>query len=282
MHTAYEQIIQQLRSGKLSHAILLDGGSPEERRDTASEAAKALVCCDPEPPCGICAHCKKAQAGTHPDISVFSGGTTVGSFKVDAVREIRRQAVVMPNEAERKVFILEHAETMSAAAQNALLKILEEPPAYVSFILTAKSHTQLLDTVLSRVSLYALRDDVQACTSAPQAAARASAERILLAAAEQNEWAVLCETGAFEKDKDAFRLCCTELANCANEALKVKLADVPASPVIEQIAATAPRELLYKILQIADETVQLIAGNINGNLLISCFSARLIAGKTEG
>ena len=66
------------------------------------------------------------------------------------------------------------------------------------------------------------------------------------------------------------------------DSLQAKLADRPVEPEIERIASAVSREQLYTILQITNETVQYIAGNINGNLLLSYFSAMLIAGKTEG
>ena len=280
--STWARIRFDLLHGKLSHAVLLDGGTQQERLQIARDTARALVCSGNEPPCGICAHCKKSASDMHPDIMLFSGGTTVGSFKIDTVREIRQAAVVMPNEAERKVFILENAESMGNGAQNALLKILEEPPKYVSFILTCASQTQLLPTILSRVSVYTLDAAAQADLSEHEQSARSAAEQLLLAASEQNEVSVLQTCAAFEKNKEAFRLCCAQLAQCASEALQNKIADVPASSTIEQIAARMSRAQLYQILHLANDTAQYIAGNINGNLLLSWFSASLIAGTTEG
>lgn len=279
MQPVFERIRFDFLHGRLSHAVLLDGGSGAQRLETARQIAQMLVCSSGEAPCGQCGQCLKAADGNHPDIFLYSGGTTVGSFKVDTVREIRRNATILPNEAAKKVFILEHAETMAAGAQNALLKILEEPPAYVSFILLCASHTQLLDTVLSRVSLYALGDGSAPSDAEDTEQARQIAERILFAVASHNEMDVMRETAAFEKDKELFRACCAQIASVAADALKAKLADVPVSDAASHLALEMPRQTLYQWIRTANETVQYIAGNINGNLLLSWFSTQLCAAE---
>ena len=277
MDTVLEQIRFDFCHGKLSHAVLLDGGTESQRLDIAFQIAQMLVCAKNDPPCGVCAHCRKAKDGMHPDILHFAGGTTVGSFKVDTVRSVRQSAMVLPNEADRKVYILEHVESMSAGAQNALLKILEEPPSYVTFILTCASHTQLLDTVLSRASLYSLHESTQQPEDTQHRQASDIAAKILLAVGADNEMDALRETAALEKDKELFRLCCTMVLSLATQALKSKLTDADVSQDAARIAMAIPREKLYAIIQIAKDTIQNINGNINGNLLLSYFCAQLFA-----
>ena len=279
METVYARIRSDRQSGKLSHAILLDGGSPEQRLTLAKRIAGMLVCSSPEPPCGVCSHCVKADAGMHPDIFLFSGGDTVGSFKVDVVREIRQKALILPNEAAKKVFILDNAQGMNAAAQNALLKILEEPPAFVVFILTCGSASQLLGTVRSRVTLYSLPDTGSRADDAQQQKARRIAGQILSAVSVRREADVLRETAVFEKDKDLFRLCCMQIVQIASDALKAKLADVSVPDDAAALAAQTSREELYALVQTANETMQYMASNINGTLLLTWFSAQLCAGS---
>ena len=111
--------------------------------------AKAAVCTEEDKPCGMCAQCRKAQTG-HADITVLQGDGSAKSLSVATIRELREQAAVVPNEASHKVVIIADADCMNIQAQNALLKILEEPPSYMVFILTAKSRTAFLPTVQSR------------------------------------------------------------------------------------------------------------------------------------
>ena len=95
-------------------------------------------------------------AGGHPDITEVGGDGAARSFHIDAVRAVRDSAYVLPNEAPRRVILLVGAHNMTEQAQNALLKILEEPPAHVAFILTCENRAQLLPTVLSRSVCVAL------------------------------------------------------------------------------------------------------------------------------
>ena len=100
-----------------------------------------LYCPNPS----VCPACLKEH---HPDVTRLGGEGT--SLTVDSIRQLRDEAFVMPNESPYRVMILADAHTMTPQAQNALLKVLEEPPAHVLFILTCDSRAQLLETIRSR------------------------------------------------------------------------------------------------------------------------------------
>jgi DNA polymerase-3 subunit delta' len=87
----------------------------------------------------------------HPDVTVLGGDGEARSFHIDAVRDLREEVFVLPNEAPVRVFVLCDVQNMTEQAQNSLLKVLEEPPAHVRFILTCEQRTQVLETVRSRV-----------------------------------------------------------------------------------------------------------------------------------
>ncbi len=134
---------------RLPHALLIEGPSGSGRKLLASIVAAAAVCTADNKPCGVCAACRKAQTG-HPDITWLRGNGMPKSLSVDVIRDLREQTAVKPNEAVNKVAVIADADCMNVQAQNALLKILEEPPSYMKFILTVKSRTVLLPTVQSR------------------------------------------------------------------------------------------------------------------------------------
>ena len=146
---ALGSIAAAVDSGRFPHALLIEGPVGSGRKHLASLLAKAAVCTADRKPCGVCAQCRKADTG-HADITVIRGDGSAKSMNVDIIRGVRDQAGVIPNEAARKVVILADADCMNVQAQNALLKILEEPPSYMVFILTAASRTQFLPTVQSR------------------------------------------------------------------------------------------------------------------------------------
>ncbi len=137
-------------SNRLPHAIIIEGDEGLGKRTLAREIALNLFCRNDEPPCRNCPQCSKVLKGYHPDIFEYSASGGARSFHVDVVRDVRDSVFVQPNEADYKIYILGNCQCMSESAQNALLKVLEEPPAYVLFILTVNSKSALLETVLSR------------------------------------------------------------------------------------------------------------------------------------
>ena len=172
----------ELNAAALTHAYLLLA-QPEAGYAAAMRLAQTMLCAAPEAaqrPCGTCPHCRKAAKGIHPDIITVARlsddkGRPKREIYVDQIRALVTDAVVLPNEAERKVYIIRDADTMNAAAQNALLKLLEEPPRFVSIVLVAASPAPLLETVRSRcVTLYTFGEN-----AAPPAEARERAERFL-------------------------------------------------------------------------------------------------------
>ena len=154
---AKAQLASRLDSGSLPHALLLEGPVGSGRRTMARLIAAAAICRgDGERPCGRCAACHKVLRRIHPDVTELGGSEEARSFHIDVVRTLREDAYVLPNEAPVKVFILCDVQTMTDQAQNALLKLLEEPPAHVRLILTCENRSQLLETVRSRLFTVAL------------------------------------------------------------------------------------------------------------------------------
>lgn len=143
---AKQPLAADIDAGRFPHALLLEGEAGSGRKTLAKILARAAVCRGGgERPCGVCDACRKSE---HPDITLYGGES--GTLSVDAVRAMRQEAYVLPNEAAYRVMILADAQTMTPQAQNALLKILEEPPRHVIFILTCENRTQMLETIRSR------------------------------------------------------------------------------------------------------------------------------------
>ena len=140
---------------RLSHAYLLIGPDGEARQEAAVRLAAELLCEEPDAPCGRCRNCRKVFAGIHPDVITVERqpgdkGPLRREIVIDQIRQVTSDAVIMPNEADRKVYLIREADRMNAAAQNALLKALEDPPGHACFILCAAAADALLPTVRSR------------------------------------------------------------------------------------------------------------------------------------
>lgn len=142
-------------AGQWVHAYLISGASLTARQAFADDMAKALLCDNPAAagkPCSICVHCQKAQQRIHPDISCVlpDASRAKREILVGQIRQIVADAPLLPNEAARKVYLIAEADRLNVAAQNAFLKVLEEPPSFVTFLLLAENPDSLLVTVRSR------------------------------------------------------------------------------------------------------------------------------------
>ena len=147
-----EEIKKTIKSavncGRFPHAFIIEGEEGSGRKTLANLIAAAAICQSDLAPCGTCRECSLVLNNSHSDVLTYApDGAT---FKVDTVRDIRSDAYVMPIEAKRKVNILLDCDKMNEAAQNAFLKVLEEPPSFMVFILICHSAASLLTTVRSR------------------------------------------------------------------------------------------------------------------------------------
>lgn len=150
-----KEILQKsLRENKYSHAYLFSGPIGTQKRDMAMAFAQGLLCSSPGPkPCGRCKACMKAEKGNHPDLYVIGPEETGGSLRIQQIRQMQRNIAIKPYEGDRKVYVLLKAETMGEPAQNAMLKVLEEPEEGRIILLVANSTGSILPTILSRCQI---------------------------------------------------------------------------------------------------------------------------------
>lgn len=141
---------------KLSHAYIVSSASEEAGLEKACALAAEMLCSGAgRKPCGVCRDCRKVKARVHPDVTFVSRliddrGVRKKEIVVDQIRDMGADAYVLPNEAAGKVYIIDRADTMNEQAQNAALKLFEEPPDGVHFILCVQNAARLLPTVRSR------------------------------------------------------------------------------------------------------------------------------------
>lgn len=145
-----EQLKNMVRTDKVSHAYIFNGEDGSGKRIMAKAFAQALLCEKGEPEgCGECASCKKVESGNHGDlIWVTHEKTTIG---VDDVRDqLVGDVQIKPYSSKYKIYIVDEAEKLTVQAQNAILKTIEEPPAYSVIIFLTNNDQVFLPTILSR------------------------------------------------------------------------------------------------------------------------------------
>lgn len=314
-----DRLSKLMESGRFPHALIIEGEEGIGKKTLAKDIACALVCRGDDKPCGECSQCKKAIAAIHPDISEYIPAGTANSFHVDTVRNIINDAYVQPNEADYKIYILANAHCMNQNAQNALLKILEEPPKYVVFILTTNSKSALLSTVLSRsvcVSLEGVDIERAAnyitshCENVDYNTAKKTVEtfngnigkaidslqdsktselvdvcnKICKALATSNEYEMMTLCSVFQKDRQGVVFACDLLKSIFRDALFAGESSEHISGQEESAAllkSSLSRQSLIKLINTCDELKLTALSNANNALLITkfCYSLNRAIGR---
>ena len=314
-----DRLSKLIESGRFPHALIIEGEEGIGKKTLAKDIACALVCRGNDKPCGECAQCKKAIGAIHPDISEYIPAGTANSFHVDTVRNIINDAYVQPNEADYKIYILANAHCMNQNAQNALLKILEEPPKYVVFILTTNSKSALLSTVLSRsvcVSLEGVDIERAAnyitshCENVDYNTAKKTVEtfngnigkaidslqdsktselvdvcnKICKALTTSNEYEMMTLCSVFQKDRQGVVFACDLLKSIFRDALFAGESSEHISGQVESAAllkSSLSRQSLIKLINTCDELKSTALSNANNALLITkfCYSLNRAIGR---
>lgn len=156
----WQQLLKQCQQAKLPHAVLLYGEVGSESLVLAQALAALLLCKDAHDcACGVCRHCHLLACGNHPDLMLVAKQQDATQIKIEQVRAVIEMVNQKPQLANKQIIIIDDAELLTAAAANALLKTLEEPPGEVYFILLTQHLNLLLPTILSRCQKHALQLD---------------------------------------------------------------------------------------------------------------------------
>lgn len=268
-------------SGKLSHALIFEGSSKEIRLALAKETAKAILCKSSDKPCGSCSACHKADSGSHPDLHIIDKDGAM--IKVDEIRDVKAKAKVYPNDGNKSVFIICEAQNMNPQAQNALLKIFEEPASHVSFILTCPSKSSLLDTITSRATSYFSGEEFSDESSEQTDKAKGLAAELLLTMATENEFAFLKKTAVFLKDKTLFASVLKYMETLIRDALVLssgcdKLISGE-KELCNKLRSALTQKKLLMLLNAVQELAESVESSANHNLAITRLSSILYSIK---
>lgn len=132
-----------------NHALIFEGEDGMGKMTLARVYAKSLLCSSDIKPCNECSNCTKFEHGNHLDFKVVEPKSKK-SISTEEVTELLSDAFLIPNDGDNKIYIIQKAHLMTPAAQNKLLKILEEPPEYLTIILLCDNISNILSTIISR------------------------------------------------------------------------------------------------------------------------------------
>ncbi len=251
-----EKILAAYGAGRrLPHAVLIEGRPAESALEFAKKVAAVALCSSKDAwPCGECRDCMKTARGVHPDLTVVLGGDKARSFHIDSVRAVRQEAYVKPSESESRVFLLHNVQNMTAQAQNALLKIVEEPPGTVYFVMTCENKATLLPTLLSRVSVISLDDG-----GATDTEVRQKARETLDVLMQGKELDALARFAPYERDRVGF----AALLAALKDACAAQLAAGTKNGALGR----DERDRLFRISAAAEELELALGQNVGGLLL---------------
>ena len=248
-----------ISSRRIPHAFIIEGDEGSGRHALKDYLAASLVCESENPPCSKCSQCHLVQIGNHTDIITVTPEEDKKYISVAQIRDLRAEAYIMPRLQEKKIFVIDPAHRMNEQAQNALLKVLEEPPKNVFFILIVPSRTQLLETVISRCTLLSLFNTEDA---GKENAVYTAAQNFIDNLFKQNEYEMLKILHKYEKN----RLKAEEFF------LQLKLA--AADNLKKNVGIKTKATILNALYDDADEYLLLLKTNINLSLLFAAVTAR--------
>ena len=223
----------QIMREKTAHAYLFTGSRGTGKTTSARIFAKAVNCLHPKDgnPCLECELCRDAEAGTLTDIIEIDGASNNG---VDEVRSLRENAVFLPVRCKYKVYIIDEVHMMSAGAFNALLKMIEEPPAYVKFLFATTEIHKVPATILSRCQRFDFRRILPADIAA-RIQYIASHESFTVSDAAAHRIAMLSDGGM----RDALSL----LDQCAAVSEQIE------AETVEEAVGVAGTESVFEVLR---------------------------------
>ena len=255
----YKLLLRSAREKHLPHCLLLQGPDALTLH-AATDAAAALLCpVSGDEGCG-CQTCRRIREGIHPDVVTLDRADAI--IPVDDIRQLRSDAVIAPLEARGRVFIIKNAQNMNRAAQNAALKLFEEPPEGVSFFLLAQNADALMQTVRSRCTdfYFGAQDDGEKSEEEreEEKEAAAQAEEFIRALAADDELELFLVCSRLEKLK---RPACAAFFDAALDCVRTAL--LAAARGEDAPLAKLGREKLYRMARILLDCRAEIDMNVN-------------------
>ena len=260
------QLSSMEQSRRVPHAILVTGGDAQKRMELCEFLSMWAVCTEGTKPCRECPQCQKVKGKNHIDIYFAKGQGKTNVISVEEIREITKDLAVAPNEAQKKIYVLEDADKrMGIEALNAFLKTLEEPVQDTLFLLTAENVNALPETILSRCTTLSIETALSVDENTKKLA-----NDIVMGIVDVSEISLLYATGALKSRQKALSvLPIVRLILC-----DVLSRSVGAEGVFDdELAVTLCRKLtknkIIMLIDVTSEAINKINRNVNLALVLT-------------
>ena len=252
------------QSRRMPHALIITGGDTASRLEFVRFLCMWVVCKEEQKPCGACAACKKVQGDNHIDVYHAKGTGKTNGISVDEIRSITRDTAIIPNEADKKVYILTDADKrMNQEALNAFLKTLEEPSQDILFLLTAESLKALPQTIISRCTALTLENTVNISDDT-----RKSAIGILQGITDINELELLKATAVLTTRQKALDILpVVRSMLCDALSLSVNAQGVTGEEICQTLAKKLTKSKLIRLLDVTSDAISKANRNVGLALL---------------
>ncbi|MGN0551275.1 MAG: hypothetical protein ACI4I4_05455 [Acutalibacteraceae bacterium] len=267
------KLYSAVNSGRLSHSVALESSDKSLLKLAVNYLCMYAVCKEDNRPCMRCRGCQNALQHNHGDVYFAEKSGKKEIINIAEIRKICIDAYIKPNEAKNKAYVLENADKMQSEAQNAFLKMLEEPPQNILFILTCESYEGLLPTIRSRTTVFHIgKEDTSGQNEQAFELALATAGAIC----EKTEYPLLAVTGKYS-DRALAEKALVCLAEITGEALRYGITGAKnASEAAQRLSLGVKRQGLINIVKITQDAREMLSFNANANLFCTwlCSSLR--------
>lgn len=250
--------------GRIPHAIIIESKNKESALEAAKYLSMYVVCTSDNKPCKVCEQCHKAEIKGHADISYPRPENKSKTYSIEQMRNIIKDSYIRPNEANAKVYVFEEADNrLTDIAQNSFLKLLEEPPQNVYFILLCESAQKLLVTILSRCTVVRLKNDVKISEKALE-----YAEKIVRGIISSREYDLLLALNMLSDKENADETLSTvRMILRDGLAISVGTKAVFNEKLGRELASRFTKGKIIEMIELTDNSAIKIKQNININLL---------------
>ncbi len=255
-----DAVDKMIDSKRLPHAIMIEGGTDAERINLSKYIIAAKNCQGENKPCFNCNQCHLTETNQNPDVIFVAPEKDKKFISVAKIRQLRADAFVKSHSDVTKFFVLENAELINEQGQNALLKVLEEPPKDVVIILLTPSRTLQLETIISRCTVLRLKtsEDIKGSDETAE-----DAKEILNNLFDGEDYNSLLLLKKYEKDRVKAERLLRELQNACVLELSKKSISLYRS------------KILNNIYNECDTFIEMLRLNINTSLLFSSAICRM-------